>query len=59
MKLWLLATVVGPILLLVVLAWAMWRNKQSSIPKAVTEDATRRLYAREERVSREGAEAES
>ena len=56
MELWPLITIVGPILFVAVLAWALWRNKQSKIPKSVTETATRRLYAEEEQASRDGTD---
>lgn len=56
MPLWLVATVVGPIALVIVLAWAMWRNKQSKIPRQVSEEGARRVYAREEQARRDGAD---
>lgn len=60
--LWALATIIGPILLVVVLAWAVLRNRAQHRPEDVarTEAATHRLYeqedaadhARDERVER-------
>ena len=55
---WTLITVVGPILLLAAIAWAMIRNRNSKTPRAVTETGTRRLYAEEEQRRREGTDDE-
>ena len=55
---WTLITVVGPILLLAALAWAMWRNRRAKTPERVTEAGTRRVYAEEERRRREGTDDE-
>lgn len=50
---WSLVTVVGPILLIVVLAWAMLRNRsRSRAEKERTEQATRDLYERSDRESK-------
>ena len=46
--LWLVLKFVGPVALLAVLAWAIWRNKKSRIPDQVTETGARRVYAEEE-----------
>jgi hypothetical protein len=54
MNLWPIITIGGPILLIAALAWAIWRNKQSPIPRGVTEAGTREVYAQEERLRREG-----
>lgn len=43
--LWTLITIVGPIVLLVALAWAMLRNRRSAAEEARTEAATRQRYA--------------
>jgi hypothetical protein len=46
---WTLLTIVGPALLAVVILWALLRNRASSRADRVrTEDATHRLYEREE-----------
>ena len=44
--LWTAVTVLGPLLLAAVLAYAVFRNRTSSARKARTEDATRDLYQR-------------
>lgn len=46
---WTLVTIVGPILLLVVMAWAFLKNKKSKIDPEITERATRENYAAEQR----------
>jgi hypothetical protein len=51
---WGLITIVGPILLLIVLAWAVLRNRRSKTRKDVTEAGTRRVYEEEERRRRTG-----
>lgn len=52
---WSLAVIVGPILLIIVLLWAMFRNRSSRASMDHTERATRELYEREERdAEREG-----
>ena len=56
--LWTLITVVGPILLLAAIAWAMIRNRKAKTPLAVTEAGTRRVYDEEERRRREGTDDE-
>ena len=48
-SIWGIATIVGPIILLAAIAWAIIRNKQSRVPKDVTESATKRLYEAEDR----------
>jgi len=46
---WGLITIIGPLLLAVVLLWALLRNRKSTPRQdARTEDATRDLYDREE-----------
>lgn len=54
--LWTVIKFVGPVLLLAALGWAIWRNRQSRVPKQVTERATERVYQQEERA--EGGEAD-
>ena len=46
---WSLLIIVGPLVLLVVIAWAMLRNRRSSGADAATEVATHNLYDQEER----------
>ena len=45
---WLIVTIIGPILLLGVIAYVIMRNKQSPIDKDVTEQGTRDVYAEEQ-----------
>ena len=49
---WSLLTIVGPILLLIVIAWALLRNRQSRNRTDESEAATRRLYDEEDREHR-------
>jgi hypothetical protein len=49
---WTLLTIVGPIVLLVVIAWALLRNRRSRRVDERSEAATRRLYEQEEREHR-------
>ena len=46
---WALITIVGAIVLAVVIAWAMLRNRSSRSEIERSEEATRRNYAEEER----------
>ena len=46
---WSLLIIVGPIVLLAVIAWAMLRNRRSPGADARTEAATHNLYDQEER----------
>ena len=55
---WTLLIIVGPILLLLVLAWAVIRNRRARTPNEVTEAGTRRLYEEEERRRRAGTDDE-
>ncbi len=55
---WKLVIIVGPILLLIVLAWAVIRNRRARTPNEVTEAGTRRLYAEEEARRRAGTDDE-
>jgi hypothetical protein len=55
---WKVLLIVGPLLLAIVLAWAMWRNRRAKTPGRVTEAGTRRVYAEEERRRREGTDDE-
>jgi hypothetical protein len=56
--LWLLVTVLGPALLAATLAWALWRNKRSKIPKEVTAAGTRQLRREEDAAQRAGVDGE-
>ena len=53
MSLWGIATIVGPIVLLVLFAWGIVRNKQSKTPDSVTERATEANYQAEDRAVKE------
>ena len=46
---WSLVTIVGPILLIVVMAWVFLKNKKSKIDPEITERGTRDVYAAEQR----------
>jgi hypothetical protein len=56
--LWTVLKFGGPVALLAVIAWATWRNKQSRIPKEVTEAGSRRVYRQEEQARREGRDGD-
>jgi len=45
---WGIITIVGPLLLVAVLAWAALRNRTSRAKKDMTEQATRDLYREED-----------
>ncbi|HWV61798.1 MAG TPA: hypothetical protein VN034_14135 [Sphingopyxis sp.] len=45
---WGIMTIIGPILLVLVLAWAMLNNRRSAAEKRRTEEATRMRRAEEE-----------
>ena len=51
---WSLLTIIGPLLILIVLAWAVMRNKKKSRPEDIerTEAATRELYREEDAAHR-------
>ena len=49
---WALLNIVGPLVLLLVIAWALLRNRRSRRTDAESEVATRRLYEEEERAHR-------
>jgi hypothetical protein len=53
---WTVVTVVGPILLILVLAWAIMRNRKARTPNQVTEAGTRRVYEEEEQRRRDGTD---
>jgi hypothetical protein len=56
--LWTLVDIVGPIILLAVLVWVVLRSRRrkNETPMDVTENATRREYAEEEQMRREGTD---
>lgn len=49
---WTLLNIVGPLVLLAVIAWAVLRNRASRRRSDDTEEATHRLYDEEERARR-------
>lgn len=50
--LWGIATIVGPIVLLVLFIYVIVRNRSSRVSKQVTEDATEANYQAEDRASK-------
>ena len=50
--LWGLATIVGPIVLLVLFIWVILRNRKAPVGKDVTEEATRANYQAEDRAAK-------
>ena len=50
--LWGLATIVGPIVLLLLFAYVIMRNRSSKVSKDVTEAATKANYAAEDRAQK-------
>jgi hypothetical protein len=53
---WTIIDIVGPVLLVAVLLWALLRNRQSKKSMDDTERGTRRVYDEEERARREGGD---
>ncbi len=51
---WSILTIVGPLLLIAVLAWAVLSNRRSRSAEARTEDATRANYERQEHADKAG-----
>ena len=49
---WTLLTIVGPLVLVLVIAWAILRNRRSRASDAEGEAATRRVYEEEDREHR-------
>ncbi len=47
--LWGLATILGPIVLLILFVWVILRNRSSRVSKDVTERATKANYEAEDR----------
>lgn len=56
---WGILTIVGPILLAAVIAWAMLHNRRSRAEKELTEDATRIRREQEHRAAEERKEGQS
>lgn len=50
--LWGIATIVGPIVLLVLFVWVILRNRSSKVSRQVTEDATEANYQAEDRAAK-------
>lgn len=48
---WSLVTIIGPLLLLAVIVWAVARNRTSKSSENRTEQATRDLYREEQRAN--------
>lgn len=46
---WTLVTILGPLILLGIIAWAIVRNKSSKVSEERTERATHELYQEEQR----------
>jgi hypothetical protein len=55
---WGIITILGPLLLILAIAWAVLRNRTSKGSADRTEQATRDLYKEEERARREGHEGD-
>ncbi len=55
MSLWGIATIVGPIVLLLLFAWVIIRNRSSRTSKSITEQATKANYAAEDRAHKDDA----
>ena len=47
-----LIVIVGPILLALAIAWAIFRNRNATTDIAVTEEATQKLYDEQDREDR-------
>ena len=50
--LWGLATIIGPIVLLILFAWVIMRNRSSRVSKDVTDAATRANYKADDRAAK-------
>lgn len=55
MSLWGIATIVGPIVLLMLLIWVILRNRASRVSKDVTERATEANYQAEDKAHKDDA----
>jgi len=53
--LWGLATILGPIVLLVLFVWVILRNRSARVGKDVTERATKANYEAEDRAHKDDA----
>ncbi len=53
--LWGLATILGPIVLLILFVWVILRNRSSRVSKDVTERATKANYEAEDREHKDEA----
>lgn len=51
-SLWGVLTIIGPILLVVAIVWAMRNNRGSAREVQATEDATRRMYDAQEKTDK-------
>ncbi len=52
MSLWGIATIVGPIVLLVLFIWVILRNRSAPVSKDVTDAATKANYQAEDRAAK-------
>jgi len=55
MSLWGIATILGPIVLLVLFIWVIVRNRSSRVSEDVTERATKANYEAEDREHKDDA----
>ena len=53
MSLWGIATIVGPIVLLVLFVWVILRNRSSKVSEDVTERATKANYEAEDKAHKD------
>jgi hypothetical protein len=51
---WGIATIIGPVILLAVLVWAIVRNRKSRASEDLTERATRANYQAEDEAAKNG-----
>lgn len=47
---WTLVTILGPLILLGIIVWAIMRNKKSRVDQRTTEEGTRDVYREEQRI---------
>ncbi|HVF82580.1 MAG TPA: hypothetical protein VM913_00215 [Sphingomicrobium sp.] len=47
---WTLVTILGPLILLGIIVWAISRNKKSGVSNETTEEGTRQVYRDEQRI---------
>ena len=55
MSLWGIATIIGPIVLLILFVWVILRNRSSRVSEDVTERATKANYEAEDREHKDDA----